>query len=86
MARAMGRTSSDSAGSRPASGRDHEIARCLGLRIGIQQAELAELGVQLGQVLVQKAAQLQVGAPREVDVAVAQPPGEVGQAARLLRG
>ena len=65
-------------------GRDHEIARRLGLGIGIDQAELAELGVQLGQVLVQKAAQLQVGAPREIDMAVAQPPGEVGQAARLL--
>ena len=84
MARAMGRTSSDSAGSRPGQRRDHEIARRLGLGIGIEQAEPAERGVQLGQVLVQKAAQLQVGAPRQIDMAVAQPPGEVGQSARLI--
>jgi len=42
--------------------------------------------VKLGQALLDQAAQLQIGAAREIDMAVAQPSGEVGQAARFAPG
>ena len=72
-------------GIQPRQRRDHEIARRFGLGIGVDQAEPAESRVQLGQAFLDKAAELQVGAPREVDMAVAQSPGEIGQAARLIQ-
>ena len=72
-------------GIQPGQRRHHEIARGFGLGVGIDQAELAKLRMQPGHVLVQKPAQLQIGAAREIDVSVAQPPGEAGQAARLFQ-
>ena len=59
--------------------RHHDVAHRLGLGIGIEQAERRQFGPQLGQAILGQAAKLQVGATRQVDVAVAQALGEIGQ-------
>ena len=86
IARAMGRTSN---GWRD---RARPAAPTMTLRTasvsasGSSRPSSAELALQLGQALLAQAAELQVGAARQIDVAVAQPLGEIGQCRAPARG
>src|SRR5262249_38702224 len=61
----------------------HDVARRLRFGTGIEQVETIERRVKLLQSIFTQSADLQVGAPRQVHVAVAQARGDVDETARL---
>ena len=72
IARAIGRTSKGWAGSRPASGATMTLRTASVSASGSSRPSVASSVLQLGQAILGQAAKLQVGAARQVDMAVAQ--------------